>query len=63
MEDQVKPIGIYRDTASDSGAEFAFVEYGEELSAGDTVPRNIYEQDGYEPPFDTLPTREQFESL
>lgn len=54
--------GVYRTRTPASGAEYAFVDYGVASSLGDTVPRDLYETNGYEPPFDSLPTKEEFEA-
>jgi hypothetical protein len=52
--------GLYRATMPD-GAECAVVEYGAGSGAGE-IPRAHYEDEGYEPPFDSLPTKEQHEA-
>jgi hypothetical protein len=54
----MSPKGIYRTVTPESGAEYAFVDYGVPQSLGE-IPRSEYEQQGYSPPFDDLPTKEQ----
>jgi hypothetical protein len=49
------PRGIYRTETRESVAEYALVEYGVGSSLGE-IPRASYEADGYEPPFESLPT-------
>lgn len=56
------PRGIYKTKTLESGAEYAFVDYGKAPSLGDTVPRSLYESRGYEPPFDSLSTKEEHEA-
>ncbi len=53
--------GLYRTKTPESDAEYAFVDYGVPSSAGE-IPRSRYESQGYEPPFDSLPTKEDFEA-
>jgi hypothetical protein len=53
------PKGIYRTVTPGSGAEYAFVDYGVPSSLGE-LPRAQYEQEGYLPPFDDLPTKDQY---
>ncbi len=53
------PIGLYRTRTPESGAEYAFVDYGAASSLGE-VDRSLYEARGYEPPFDSLPTKEEY---
>lgn len=55
------PRGVYRTETPESGAEYAFVEYGTASSLGDTVPRAVYEERGYRPEFDSLPTKAEYE--
>jgi hypothetical protein len=52
--------GLYRTKTPDSGAEYAFVDYGKPSSLGE-IPRSQYEAAGYEPPFDSLPTKDVYE--
>lgn len=52
-----KPIGRYRCPAVGSMDETAYVEDG---GIASFVERSSYEERGYEPPFDTLPTEEQY---
>ena len=54
----MSPKGIYRTVTPESGAEYAFVDYGVPQSLAES-PRSEYEQQGYSPPFDDLPTKEQ----
>ena len=51
-------IGIYR-SRSANGIEFAHIRDGR--PTGEEVTRALYEANGYEPPFDRLPTQEQYE--
>ncbi len=51
--------GIYRTATAESGAEYAFVDYGVPQSLGE-IPRSQYERQGYSPPFDDLPTKDQY---
>src|SRR5271155_3043431 len=53
--------GLYRTKTPDGRAEYARVLYGIASAPGE-VPRPLYEARGYEPPFDTLPTREEHEA-
>lgn len=48
--------GIYRTATPESGAEYAYVDYGVPHSLGE-IPRAQYEQQGYAPPFDDLPIK------
>jgi hypothetical protein len=52
--------GLYRTKMPESGAEYAFVDYGVASSIGE-IPRSRYEEQGYQPPFDRLPTKEAYE--
>ena len=54
--------GLYRTKNPASGAEYAFVDYGVASNLGE-IPRSQYEAQGYNPPFDTLPTKEQYETI
>lgn len=51
--------GIYR--TAEGGAEHAFIDYGSASSVGE-IPRWRYEEAYYEPPFDELPTKEEYEA-
>lgn len=51
--------GLYKTGSPKSGDEHAMVDYG---SNQIEIPRARYETQNYEPPFDTLPTREQYYS-
>ncbi|WP_186399197.1 hypothetical protein [Stappia sp. P2PMeth1] len=53
--------GIYRTKTPVSGAEYAFVDYGVPSSLGE-IPRFQYDAQGYEPPFDKLPTKDEYEA-
>src|SRR5271163_325121 len=53
--------GLYRGKMPEGGAEYARVVYGIASPPGE-VPRPLYEARGCEPPFDTLPTREEHEA-
>jgi hypothetical protein len=53
--------GIYRSTSPGSNAEYANVHYGT-VAALDSIPRDLYEERGYQPPFDELPTKEEYEA-
>jgi hypothetical protein len=53
--------GLYRAITSEGGAEYAFVDYGSASSLGE-IPRWRYEQANYEPPFDELPTKDEYEA-
>ena len=53
--------GLYRTKMPDGLAEYARVVYGIASPPGE-VPRPLYEARGCEPPFDTLPTREEHEA-
>lgn len=53
--------GLYRTTTPGSGAEYAFVDYGVGSSIGE-IPRPLYEERGYMPAFDDLPTKEEYEA-
>ena len=46
----------------DSGAEYARVVYRIASPPGE-IPRPLYEARGYEPPFDTLPTKREGEAV
>ncbi|WP_374573125.1 hypothetical protein [Phenylobacterium sp.] len=52
--------GLYRETGSGENVEFARVRFadGSELD----IQRHEYEAECYEPPFDELPTRSEFEA-
>ena len=51
--------GVYR-TKDSTGAEYALADYG--ASALGELPRSLYEERGYKPPFDQLPTKEEYEA-
>lgn len=51
--------GIYQTRTPESGAEYACVDYGVSSSGGE-MTRADYEARGYQPPFDKLPTKEQY---
>jgi hypothetical protein len=53
-----KPVGRYRCPAVGNREEEAYVEDG---TIGSFVPRSRYEDRGYTPPFDKLPTQEEYE--
>jgi len=53
--------GLYRTKMPDGRAEYARVVYRIASPPGE-VPRPLYEARGCEPPFDTLPTREEHEA-
>ncbi len=53
--------GIYRTKTPKGGAEYAFVAYSAASKLGE-IPRQRYEAQGYEPPFDYLPTKEEYEA-
>jgi hypothetical protein len=53
--------GLYRTKTPEGGAEYARVVYGIASPPGE-IPKPLYEARGYEPPFDTLPTREEHEA-
>lgn len=52
-------VGRYRVRNSESGAEYAYVDYGVPSSNGE-IPRAQYEAQRYSPSFDALPTKETF---
>jgi hypothetical protein len=52
--------GVYR-TTNPRGAEYAAVDFGTSARL-ESVSRRDYEANGYEPPFDELPTKEESES-
>jgi hypothetical protein len=54
------PRGIYRVKTPQTGAEYAHVDYGIPSMAGE-IPRATYEEEGYAPPFNKLPTKEMYE--
>jgi hypothetical protein len=53
--------GVYRTSLPDSGGEFASVDYGV-ASSGGWMTRADYEARKYQPPFDNLPTKEQYDA-
>lgn len=53
--------GIYRTAKSDAGAEYVYVDYGVASDNGE-IPRVQYEEQGYQPSFDDLPTKQEYES-
>ena len=53
--------GIYRTKTPKSGAEYAFVDYGTGSKLRE-IPRQRYDAQGYEPSFDYLPTKEEYEA-
>jgi hypothetical protein len=52
--------GIYRVQVSESGARYAWVEYG--TSGAMEVPEHQYRAQGYEPPFDSLPWKHEYDA-
>lgn len=61
MEKVMAAKGLYRTSTAESGAEYVFVDYGTPSSLGE-IPRQRYEEQGYEPPFNDLPTKEEYET-
>jgi hypothetical protein len=55
-----EPRGLYRTRTPESGAEYVWVDHGTPTSLGE-MPRAAYDERGYQPPFDQLPTKEQYE--
>jgi hypothetical protein len=53
------PKGVYRLKRPPSGAEYAYV-HGIRSKVGQ-IPREKYEERGYKPPFDQLPTKAMYE--
>jgi hypothetical protein len=51
--------GIYKTKTEKSGAEYAAIDYGGNGVTMD-IPRDLYEDRGYKPRFDDLPTKEQY---
>lgn len=56
----MKGKGLYRTTTPETGAEYAFVDYGVPSDVGE-IPRARYEENGYQPPFDDLPTKSKYQ--
>lgn len=54
--------GLYRTKTPEGGAEYARVIYGVASPPGE-IPRPLYEARECEPPFDTLPTKEEHEAV
>jgi len=54
--------GIYKIRIPESGAEYAYVDYGLPSNIGE-ITRALYETRGIEPPFDKLPSKAEFEAL
>ena len=50
--------GVYRAKSSGTGVEYAHVESG---VGHEDMTRSWYEAQRYEPPFDQLPTKEEYE--
>jgi hypothetical protein len=61
MESMMAVKGLYRTKTEESGAEYVFVDHGKGPSMQDTMPRKHYEDQGYLPPFDALPTKQEYE--
>jgi hypothetical protein len=55
------PRGLYRTRTPESGAEYAFMDYGNAPGLGE-IPRALYEERGYLPRFDDLPTKETYDA-
>jgi hypothetical protein len=53
----IKPIGLYREQAPLLGATYA--EVGQKTLSM-SVTEDRYRQDGYEPPYETLPTKAEY---
>ena len=53
--------GVYRTKTPESGAEYAWMDYGTPSNLGE-IPRARYEEQSYEPPFEELPTKEQYDA-
>jgi hypothetical protein len=53
--------GIYRTKTAPSGAEYAYIDYGEVSGIGE-IARARYESQGYKPPFGELPTKEEYDA-
>ncbi|WP_413992231.1 hypothetical protein ACMDCR_09175 [Labrys okinawensis] len=53
--------GRYRIIIPETGAEWVFVDY--DIGGKFEITRERYEQRGYEPPIDSLPTNEQYEAI
>jgi len=54
--------GLYRTVTTGSGAEHAHLNYGVRSNPGE-MTRARYESNGYAPPFDSLPTKEEYEDM
>jgi hypothetical protein len=53
--------GIYRTKTAPNGVEYAYIDY-EEVSGIGEIARARYESQGYKPPFDDLPTKEEYDA-
>jgi hypothetical protein len=53
--------GLYRTSTPETGAEYAHVHYGN-VAALDSISRSLYEENGYQPQYNTLPTKEEYEA-
>jgi hypothetical protein len=61
-QEEMSARGLYRTKMPEGGAEYARVVYGIASPPGE-IPRPLYEARGYEPPFDTLPTKREGEAV
>jgi hypothetical protein len=59
--EEMSARGLYRTKTRKGGAEYARVVYGIASPPGE-IPRPLYEARECEPPFDTLPTKEEHEA-
>ena len=53
--------GVYRTRTPETGAEYATVHY-ENAAALESIPRALYEERGYQPPYDRLPTKQEYDA-
>jgi hypothetical protein len=57
----VTPRGLYR-TISLSGAQYVFLDLGRPTDFGE-IPKEQYDKLGHQPPYDELPTKEQYQEM
>lgn len=55
------PRGLYR-TVSPLGIKYVFLDLGRPSDFGE-IPKEQYDRLGHDPPYDELPTKEQYQEM
>ena len=57
------PRGLYWTVTPETGAKYAMVDYGPGGGARMEMPEKDYRDRGYDPPFDKLPPKDQYDAM